>query len=117
MSDDARPALSPRLLALAAMRCRPNAPRLGADELEGHVGVLSGWQATSTGLLRSFRFADYGATLAFVNAVAWIAAREDHHPELAVAYGTCQVTWSTHSAGGITLNDAICAAKVERLFA
>jgi 4a-hydroxytetrahydrobiopterin dehydratase len=97
--------------------CRPNAPRLGADELEGHVAALAGWQATSGSLMKSFAFADYAATLACVNAVAWIAQREDHHPELAVGYGTCRVTWSTHSAGGITLNDVICAAKVERLFA
>ena len=117
MSDTARPALSTRLLALAAMRCRPDAPRLGADELAGHVAILGGWEATPAGLSRSFTFADYAATIAFVNAVAWIAAREDHHPELAVGYGKCQVSWSTHSAGGITLNDAICAARVERLFA
>ena len=117
MSDDARPVLSTRLLALAAMRCRPNAPRLGADELAGHVANLPGWQASPEGLWRSFTFADYGATIAFVNAVAWIAQREDHHPDLAVGYGTCRVAWSTHTAGGITLNDAICAARVERLFA
>jgi 4a-hydroxytetrahydrobiopterin dehydratase len=117
VSDDTRPALSTRLLALAAMHCRPNAPRLGADELAGHVAILAGWEASATGLSRSFAFGDYGATIAFVNAVAWIAGREDHHPDLAVGYGQCRVTWSTHSAGGITLNDAICAAKVERLFA
>ena len=117
MSDDARPVLSTRLLALAAMRCRPDAPRLGADELAGHVAILTGWEATPAGLARAFAFPDYAATIAFVNAVAWIAGQEDHHPDLAVGYGTCRVTWSTHSAGAITLNDAICAARVERLFA
>jgi 4a-hydroxytetrahydrobiopterin dehydratase len=117
MTDTTRPALPTRLLALAAMQCRPNAPRLNADELTGHAATLSAWNAAGDRLAREFRFDDYHATVAFVNAVAWIAHREDHHPDLAVGYNRCTVTWSTHSAGGITLNDAICAAKVERLFA
>jgi len=51
--------------------------------------------------------------MAFVNAVASIAHREDHHPDLAVHYDRCVVAWSTHSAGGVTLNDGICAAKTD----
>ena len=104
-------------LALAAMRCRPDAPRLGADELAGHAATLPGWATANDRLHKSFEFADYHDTIAFVNAVAWIAHREDHHPDLAVGYNRCAVTWSTHSAGGITHNDVICAAKIERLFA
>ena len=113
----ARPAPSTRTLALAAMRCRPDAPRLAADELAGHVATLSGWEAGADGLARTFTFPDFASTIGFVNAIAWIAEQEDHHPELGVSYGRCRVAWSTHSAGGITLNDAICAAKVERLLA
>jgi 4a-hydroxytetrahydrobiopterin dehydratase len=55
--------------------------------------------------------------MAFVNAVASIAHREDHHPDLEVHYDRCVVAWSTHSAGGITQNDLISAAKVEALVA
>ena len=117
MSDVPRASLSTRALALAAMRCRPDAPRLAADELAAHVATLAGWEATADGLTRTYTFPDFAATIGFVNAVAWIAAHDDHHPDLAVSYGRCRVTWSTHSAGGITLNDAICAAKVERLLA
>jgi 4a-hydroxytetrahydrobiopterin dehydratase len=117
MSTADRPALDTRLLALAAMRCRPDAPRLGADELAGHAATLQGWAVEADRLVKTFRFADFHDTMAFVNAVAWIAHREDHHPDLAVGYNRCAVTWSTHSAGGVTVNDAICAAKIERLFA
>ena len=117
MTDPARPTLDTRVLALAAMRCRPNAPRLGADELQGHAATLQGWDARGDRLHKSFRFGNYHETIAFVNAVAWIAHREDHHPDLGVGYDRCDVAWSTHSAGGITLNDVICAAKIERLFA
>jgi 4a-hydroxytetrahydrobiopterin dehydratase len=117
MTSPQRPVLDTRLLALAAMRCRPDAPRLGADELAGHAATLPGWSTQGDRLVKTFPFDDYHATMAFVNAVAWIAHREDHHPDLAVGYARCEVAWSTHSAGGVTLNDVICAAKIERLFA
>lgn len=117
MSDAQRQNLDTKLLALAAMRCRPGAPRLGADELAALAATLAGWSAAADRLVKAFAFDDYHATLAFVNAVAWIAHREDHHPDMAVGYDHCDVAWSTHSAGGITLNDVICAARVERLFA
>jgi 4a-hydroxytetrahydrobiopterin dehydratase len=53
--------------------------------------------------------------MAFVNAVAWIAHREDHHPDLAVSYNRCRVEWSTHSVGGLSENDFICAAHIEAM--
>ena len=115
--DPARPRLDTQVLALAAMRCRPDAPRLGADELAAHAATLSQWKTAGDRLSREFAFRDYHETIAFVNAVAWIAHREDHHPDLGVGYNRCTVTWWTHSASGITLNDVICAAKIERLFA
>jgi len=66
-------------------------------------------------LTRDFKFANFHATMAFVNAVAWIAHVEDHHPDLEVGYGHCRVTFSTHSVGGLSENDFICAAKVDAL--
>jgi 4a-hydroxytetrahydrobiopterin dehydratase len=50
-----------------------------------------------------------------VNAVAWIAHVEDHHPDLEVSYGKVVVRYHTHAAGGLTLNDFVCAAKINRL--
>lgn len=105
-----------RLLALASMRCRDGAPALGADELTAHVAALPGWACVERRIEKTFLFANYHETIAFVNALAWIAHRCDHHPDLAVHYNRCVVAFSTHSAGGVTLNDAICAAKAERLF-
>jgi 4a-hydroxytetrahydrobiopterin dehydratase len=116
MPDPARPNLSTSLLALAAMRCRPHAPRLGSDELAAHVATLAGWTQAGDRIEKTFGFADYHETMAFVNALAWIAHREDHHPDLGVHYNRCVVAYSTHDAGGVTLNDVICAAKAERLF-
>jgi 4a-hydroxytetrahydrobiopterin dehydratase len=54
--------------------------------------------------------------MAFVNALAWISHREDHHPDLAVGYNQCRVTYWTHAVGGLSENDFICAAKCDALF-
>jgi 4a-hydroxytetrahydrobiopterin dehydratase len=64
---------------------------------------------------RTFRFKNYYQTLAFVNALAWIAHGEDHHPELEVGYNRCLVRYSTHAVGGLSENDFICAAKIDAL--
>jgi 4a-hydroxytetrahydrobiopterin dehydratase len=99
--------------ALAAMHCRPKAPKLEGSELASLLSRVPGWTLVENRIEKTFRCADYYRTMAFVNAVASIAHREDHHPELVVHYDRCVVAWSTHSAGGVTLNDGICAAKTD----
>jgi 4a-hydroxytetrahydrobiopterin dehydratase len=110
-------ALDTRLLALASMHCREGAPGLAAEELAAHVAALPGWRFDNGQIEKTFLFANYHETIDFVNALAWIAHHEDHHPDLQVHYNRCVVVFSTHSAGGVTLNDVVCAAKAERLFA
>ena len=69
----------------------------------------------SRSLTRSLKFKDFYRTMSFVNALAHIANTEDHHPDLTVGYDNCHVTYSTHSIGGLSVNDFICAAKLDRL--
>lgn len=64
---------------------------------------------------RRFLFPAYQRTLGFANAVAWVAIVEGHHPVLTVAYGHCDVSWTTHAINGLSDNDFICAAKVDRI--
>ncbi|MDP9087320.1 MAG: 4a-hydroxytetrahydrobiopterin dehydratase [Pseudomonadota bacterium] len=64
---------------------------------------------------RCLKFKDFYRTMSFVNAVAYLANIEDHHPDLEVGYDHCDVTYSTHSIGGLSINDFICAAKLDRL--
>jgi 4a-hydroxytetrahydrobiopterin dehydratase len=97
----------------AALHCRPGAPRLPDGELRERLATLPGWTLVENRIEKTFRFSGYHETIAFVNAVAFIAQREDHHPDLSVHYDRCTVAYSTHSAGGITLNDIICAARIE----
>lgn len=86
-----------------------------ADEITTHLARVSGWQLVSGALEKRFDFPDFHHTVGFVNALAWIANAEDHHPDLALSYGHCSVRFNTHSVGGISINDFICAAKVDAL--
>ncbi|WP_119344344.1 4a-hydroxytetrahydrobiopterin dehydratase [Facilibium subflavum] len=67
-------------------------------------------------ITRVFEFKGFYKTMAFVNAVAWIANQEGHHPDMEVGYNRCVVNFSTHAVDGLTENDFICAAKVDALF-
>ena len=91
------------------------APAMGDDEAQALLAQLPGWAIREGALRKQFTFAGYGETMAFANAVAWIATREDHHPDMLVCYKQCEVAFSTHTVKGISMNDFICAAKVEAL--
>ncbi|AUH51152.1 4a-hydroxytetrahydrobiopterin dehydratase [Chromobacterium sp. ATCC 53434] len=95
-------------------------PQHGRDPLADNtvtqlLSGLPGWQVDGIELNKTYHFANYHETMAFVNALAWIAHREDHHPDMSVHYNRAVVNFSTHDAGGLTLNDFICAAKTEAL--
>lgn len=60
----------------------------------------------------SYKFKNYYQTMAFANVIAQIAHQQDHHPDLLITYNRCTVTYCTHSVGGLSLNDFICAAKI-----
>ena len=103
---------------LAAKRCKPcegGTPPLGKGEVERLLVPLPGWEHLDGSIVKRFEFKNYYQTMAFVNAVAWIAHTEDHHPDLEVSYRVCRVRYSTHAVGGLSENDFICAAKVEGL--
>jgi len=100
---------------LSRESCRPGAPKLPDAAIDAALAGLPGWSRRKDTLTKNFAFKDYHQTIAFVNAVAWIAHQQDHHPDLDVHYNRCGVTFSTHDAGGITQNDLICAARVETL--
>ncbi len=77
---------------------------------------LDGWELNDNRISKTFAFKNYYQTIAFVNAVAWMTHREDHHPDMTVGYSKCRVEYTTHAVGGLSDNDFICAAKVDALF-
>jgi len=106
---------------LTTRRCQPcegGVPALGVDAVAQLMTALhADWQLAPDGrsISRQFEFSGFNRTMGFVNAVAWIANTEGHHPDLEVGYQRCRVTWWTHAVNGLTENDFICAAKVDRL--
>lgn len=102
---------------LTQQHCQPlegHAP-MGADEIATHLKAAPGWSLVDGAIQKRFEFPDFHRTIGFVNALAWIANAEDHHPDLQVSYGHCTVRFNTHSVGGVSINDLICAAKVDAL--
>ena len=103
---------------LADRTCRPlpaGSPALDRGRIDSLLKEIPGWTYDGKVIAKSWAFGNYHETMAFVNAVAWLAHREDHHPDMSVGYNRCRVEFSTHSIGGISENDFICAAKIEAL--
>lgn len=108
--------------ALHEARCKPlkgAVHRVEPADIQRLLDQLPGWSVIEKGAAigKTYVFENYYRTMAFVNALAFIAHREDHHPDLGVHYNRCVVRYSTHDVGGLSMNDFICAAKAERLVA
>lgn len=104
---------------LAKGRCKPcegGVAPYDAAAAQAMLKQLKGWTIEEGRLVKSYRFPNYYQTMAFVNALAWISHREDHHPDLAVGFNQCRVVYCTHAIGGLSENDFICAAKCDALF-
>lgn len=94
---------------------------LTATEVVAHLAHLEGWTLTGDGaavaIEKTFTFANYYQTIAFVNALAFIAHGQDHHPDLSVHFSRCVVRLNTHDVGGISIADFDCAARIDALLA
>ena len=99
-----------------------NRRALSATEIVTQLSKLNGeqpvgWRLIDGALEKTFSFRNYYETMAFVNALAFIAHAEDHHPDLAVSYSKCTVRFNTHDVNGISASDFFCASKVDALLA
>ncbi|MDR7377622.1 4a-hydroxytetrahydrobiopterin dehydratase [Rhodoferax ferrireducens] len=92
---------------------------LNAAEIVAKLTHVEGWQLEGDGadiaISKTFRFANYFETIAFVNAAALVAHRQDHHPDLQVSYNRCVVRFNTHDVGGLSVTDFDCAAQLNAL--
>ena len=97
--------------------CEGGVPALSKDKVTTLLVNLKDWTANADNTLitRRFAFKNFYKTMAFVNAIAWIANQENHHPDMEVGYNYCVVNYTTHAIKGLSENDFICAAKVDRL--
>jgi 4a-hydroxytetrahydrobiopterin dehydratase len=104
-------------MSLAEKRSAQPATKLDPSQIDTLLAQVPGYQvdAARNKICKTYQFADFYETIAFVNALAYIANQEDHHPDLAVSYNKCSVEFTTHDAGGLTENDFICAARINAL--
>ncbi len=98
--------------------CEGGIPPLDVDVARELLKALDqDWSVSEDGkwIRRQFEFSGFNRTMGFVNAVAWVANSEGHHPDLEVSYRVCVVNYTTHAIDGLSENDFICAAKIDRL--
>ena len=104
--------------SLSAKRCVPcegGVPALSDTQASALLAQLPGWSRVGSAIEKGFDFANHHEAMAFVNAVAWVSHRENHHPDLSLGYNKVTIRYWTHAIGGLSENDFICAAKIEKL--
>ena len=104
--------------SLTLKTCRPcngSLPPLSEESIQAHLEMVEGWSFERGEIVRTYSFRNYLETMAFVNALAWIAHTQDHHPSIEAGYKTCTVRYATHAIAGISENDFICAARINQL--
>ena len=104
-----------RLAEKRCKACAPGTPALSKVQIGLLLPQVPGWKVGNGEIARTYKFENFYQTMAFVNAVAWVANQEDHHPDMEVGYNRCRVRFSTHSVGGLSENDFISAAKLNTL--
>ena len=111
--------MSSSMLDIKDWKALPSRKALGPSEIVSALARLDGWTLNGDGaqvaIEKTYRFGNYFETIAFVNALALIAHREDHHPDLSVHYDRCVVRFNTHDAGGISKSDLDCAQQADAL--
>jgi 4a-hydroxytetrahydrobiopterin dehydratase len=105
------------LATIRCLGCEGGIPPLSREEINKLLPEVEGWGLSEDGkyISRQFSFKGFYKTMAFVNAVAWIANQENHHPDMEIGYNHCLVKYTTHAVNGLTKNDFICAAKINYL--
>lgn len=105
------------LLEKKCQPCEGGMEPLKPDVSKALLEQVPGWSISEDGttMTRRFEFKGFYKTMAFINALAWIANRENHHPEFSAGYNYCVVHFTTHAIGGLSENDFICAAHTNTL--
>ena len=105
------------LHSIRCVGCEGGIPALTSKEINELLPQVKDWEVSKDGksISKRFNFKGFYKTMSFVNAVAWIANQENHHPDMEVGYNTCLIKYTTHAINGLSKNDFICAAKVDAL--
>ncbi|CAM4462809.1 MAG: Putative pterin-4-alpha-carbinolamine dehydratase [Legionellaceae bacterium] len=104
-------------LAKRCIPCEGGIESLTQERIQNLLQEIPGWQLDTLqkSIFRHFSFKNFYEVMAFVNAIAWLANSENHHPNISLSYNECMISYTTHSISGLTENDFICAAKINAL--
>lgn len=106
---------------LASKKCVPcegGDPPLSRDEAENLLKQVADWELVDDGMLKikkSYKFKDFKEALNFVNNIGKIAEVEGHHPNICFTWGKVDINLWTHAVGGLSENDFILAAKINKI--
>ena len=97
--------------------CEGGTKPLTREEIKPYLENVKGWTVKDDGkkIEKKFKFKDFKEALAFVNQIGEIAEEEGHHPDIELGYGKVEIELSTHAIGGLSVNDFILAAKIDRI--
>jgi 4a-hydroxytetrahydrobiopterin dehydratase len=106
-------------MELEKRRCKPcegGVPPLTEEEIMEYITIVSNWFVRDNKkITREFSFVNFKHTMSFVNEIARLAEEEGHHPVMHVSYGSVEVELWTHAIDGLSENDFIMAAKIDRI--
>ena len=95
--------------------CEGGVKPLSDEESRAMLAETLGWEIVDNQIVRTFKFSNFVEAMDFANGITRIAEEENHHPDLHISWGKVKVDLSTHKVGGLTENDFILAAKINRL--
>jgi 4a-hydroxytetrahydrobiopterin dehydratase len=97
--------------------CEGGVPKMGREKAAAMMRQVPGWELAedANSIRRRYEFKGFYKCMAFINAMAWVANQENHHPDFSAGYNYCEVTFTTHAIDGLSENDFICAAKINAL--
>lgn len=102
---------------LAAMKCRPctTSDLLGKDKAAEYISLLPSWHIENGSVCREFKFKDFSESMKFINSLAKVAEEQDHHPDIEIHWNRVKLSLITHAIKGLSINDFVMAAKIDRI--
>ncbi|MCM8543156.1 MAG: 4a-hydroxytetrahydrobiopterin dehydratase [Lentisphaeraceae bacterium] len=103
---------------LSQKKCKPcegGVDPMSESEISTMMSNFPEWEYKNGRVVRKWDFKNHYEAMAFINAVAWVSHKENHHPYITVGYRDVLVEYWTHAINGISENDFICAAKVNEI--
>ena len=105
---------------LSQLKCKPcsgNTPKFSLDEIQQKLSEVNDWQLNDNKemIFKKFKFKNFKKALNFINLVGELAEEEGHHPDISLGWGYSLIMIHTHAIKGLSTNDFILAAKIDRI--